>query len=57
MKTLLLWLCLFLLFLEGYAQNPYESVAQTINTAEFTEYAPTVSADGKTLYFECDSEG
>lgn len=28
-----------------------------INTAKFTEYAPSVSADGKTLIFESDRQG
>jgi outer membrane protein OmpA-like peptidoglycan-associated protein/Tol biopolymer transport system component len=53
---------LFILYFSGlsswiYAQNPYESLTNTINTPTFTEYAPTVSADGKTLFFEGDREG
>jgi outer membrane protein OmpA-like peptidoglycan-associated protein len=47
-------LLLFLLLLqESYAQTR-EAIGAPINTREHAEFAPTVSADGKTLLFESD---
>jgi len=37
-----------------YAQD-LKRLPDNINKSERTEYAPTISADGKTLIFECDS--
>jgi outer membrane protein OmpA-like peptidoglycan-associated protein len=37
-----------------YAQQVARPMGAPINTAEFTEYAPSVSADGKTLIYETD---
>jgi outer membrane protein OmpA-like peptidoglycan-associated protein/Tol biopolymer transport system component len=36
------------------AQNAHESLKAVVNHPDFVEYAPTVSADGKTLLFESD---
>ena len=40
----------------AYAQN-YKALPAPINTAKFSEYAPSVSADGRTLIFESDRQG
>ncbi len=39
-----------------FSQND-KALPAPINTAKFTEYAPSVSADGKTLIFESDRQG
>ncbi|MCU0467690.1 MAG: OmpA family protein [Arcicella sp.] len=39
-----------------FSQNE-KAMPAPINTAKFTEYAPSVSADGKTLIFESDRQG
>ena len=41
---------------KAFSQNK-EVLPAPINTAKFTEYAPSVSADGKTLIFESDRQG
>ena len=41
---------------KAFSQNR-KSLPAPINTAKFTEYAPSVSADGKTLIFESDRQG
>ncbi len=40
----------------AYSQND-KALPAPINTAKFTEYAPSVSADGRTLIFESDRQG
>lgn len=55
-KHLLSALILCLGFQNAYSQN-YKALPAPINTAKFTEYAPSVSADGKTLIFESDRQG
>lgn len=46
----------FLLFSysSGYSQT---KLLPPINTEEFTEYAPTISSDGKTMIFQSDRDG
>ena len=39
-----------------FSQNE-KALPAPINTAKFTEYAPSVSADGRTLIFESDRQG
>ena len=39
-----------------FSQND-KALPAPINTAKYTEYAPSVSADGKTLIFESDRQG
>ena len=39
-----------------FSQND-KALPAPINTTKFTEYAPSVSADGKTLIFESDRQG
>lgn len=39
-----------------FSQND-KALPAPINTAKFTEYAPSVSADGRTLIFESDRQG
>ena len=41
---------------KAFSQNK-EVLPAPINTAKFTEYAPSISADGKTLIFESDRQG
>ena len=41
---------------KAFSQNK-EVLPAPINTAKFTEYAPSVSADGRTLIFESDRQG
>jgi hypothetical protein len=40
----------------AFAQND-KALPAPINTNKFTEFAPSVSADGKTLIFESDRQG
>jgi len=40
----------------AFSQNK-KALPPPINTAKFTEYAPSVSADGRTLIFESDRQG
>lgn len=40
----------------GYAQQE-RALPAPINTNKFTEYSPSISADGKTLIFESDRQG
>jgi outer membrane protein OmpA-like peptidoglycan-associated protein len=40
----------------AFAQND-KALPAPINTSKFTEFAPSVSADGKTLIFESDRQG
>ena len=40
----------------AFSQNE-KALPAPINTAKFTEYAPSISADGKTLIFESDRQG
>jgi outer membrane protein OmpA-like peptidoglycan-associated protein/Tol biopolymer transport system component len=40
----------------AFAQND-KALPAPINTTKFTEYAPSVSADGRTLIFESDRQG
>ena len=42
--------------------NSYPIIGQTklpppVNTDQFTEYAPTISSDGKTMIFQSDRDG
>ncbi len=39
------------------AQDAHTQVSSQINSSDYTEYAPTVSADGKSLFFEGNKEG
>ena len=41
---------------KAFSQNR-KSLPAPINTTKFTEYAPSVSADGRTLIFESDRQG
>ncbi|MES2517487.1 MAG: OmpA family protein [Bacteroidota bacterium] len=41
---------------KAFSQNE-KAMPAPINTIKFTEYAPSVSADGKTLIFESDRQG
>jgi outer membrane protein OmpA-like peptidoglycan-associated protein len=43
-------------FQSAYTQSD-KALPAPINTAKFTEYAPSVSADGRTLIFESDRQG
>ena len=43
-------------FNNAFSQNE-KALPAPINTAKFTEYAPSISADGKTLIFESDRQG
>ncbi len=43
-------------FNKAFSQNK-KVLPAPINTAKFTEYAPSISADGKTLIFESDRQG
>ncbi len=49
-------LTLYLGIENTFSQNE-KVMPAPINTAKFTEYAPSVSADGKTLIFESDRQG
>lgn len=55
---IILSLSLFLYFNINrvFSQNE-KALPAPINTSKFTEYAPSVSADGKTLVFESDRQG
>lgn len=55
-KYLLSALILCLGLQNTYSQND-KALPAPINTAKFTEYAPSVSGDGKTLIFESDRQG
>lgn len=48
----------FFIIINCYAQNnKLESIGFPINTLEYSEFSPTISADGKTLIFESDRSG
>lgn len=55
-KYLLSALILCLGLQNAYCQND-KALPAPINTAKFTEYAPSVTADGRTLIFESDRQG
>ncbi|MBX9850504.1 MAG: OmpA family protein [Cytophagaceae bacterium] len=47
---------IILLFSHAFSQSP-QSIGSPINTLDFAEFAPTISADGKTMIFESDRGG
>ncbi|MDH5397141.1 MAG: OmpA family protein [Cyclobacteriaceae bacterium] len=52
-----LWLLLFFFCYSGTWAQDKTKLGPEINTGTFTEYAPTISSDGKTMIFQSDRDG